>query len=337
MHKEEGVEMKNTTAVNDVPAADSENFEVKTTAENSRKNVRVKRTPIEIISKIVMIIFIVVCFVYCVSLFIPLIWMLMNSFKGYVEYYIRPSYMFPQEFVWENYSYVLSKLTVTLSTQKGRITYGLGDMLVNSVIWAAVNPIIYVALTTMCAYVIAKYEFRGRNFLFSLGIIVMILPIIGSMGAAMQLKKVLGIYDNMVLTMLTSTTCAFSGTNFLIVYAAFKGIPWAYAESVFMDGGGHFRAFFQVMLPLVSPTLVVLLVLGFIGGWNSYEIFLIWLPSYANLAYGMYYFQSNASLTGATVPQILAGFVVVSIPTAILYLTSQNLIMSKFTIGGLKG
>lgn len=298
---------------------------------------KIKKTPIEIVSAILVYFFVGLCLIYCLSLFVPLIWMIFNSFKSYTEYYMRPSYMFPKDFVWENYSYVLSKLTVTLSTSKGRITYGLGDMLVNSVIWAAVNPLIYVALLTMCAYVIAKYEFRGRNFLFSLGIIVMILPIIGSMGATMQIKKALGIYDNMIMTMLTSTTCAFSGTNFLIMYAAFKGIPWAYAESVFIDGGGHFRAFFQVMLPMVLPTCTVLLVLGFIGGWNSYEIFLIWLPSYANLAYGMYYFQSNAALTGATIPQVLAGFVVVSVPTAILYLASQNLIMSKFTIGGLKG
>lgn len=296
-----------------------------------------KKTKIEIVSLILMILIVTICIIYCISLFIPVIWMLINSFKGYAEYYMRPSYMFPQEFVWSNYSYVLSKLTVTLSTSKGRITYGIGDMLLNSVIWASVNPILYVALTTMCAYVISKYKFRGRNFLFSLGIIIMILPIIGSMGAAMQLKKALGIYDNMVLTILTSNVTVFSGTNFLILYAAFKGIPWAYAESVFIDGGGHLRAFLQVMLPMVFPTCMVLLVLGFIGGWNSYEIFLIWLPSYANLAYGMYYFQQNASLTGATVPQVLAGFVVVSIPTAILYLASQNLIMSKFTVGGLKG
>lgn len=298
---------------------------------------KIKRTPLEIVSKTLMYFFTVICIIYCLSLFIPLIWMMINSVKGYEEYYMRPSYMWPQKFVWSNYKYVLSELTVTLSTSKGRITYGLGDMIVNSFVWAIANSLLYVVVLTVCAYVIAKYKFVGRNFLFSLGIIVMILPIIGSMGASMQMKKALGIYDNMFLTIITSPVCAFSGTNFLIMYAAFKGIPWAYAESVFMDGGGHLRAFLWVMLPMVLPTCTVLLVLGFIGGWNSYEVFLIWLPSYANLAYGMYYFQANASLTGATMPQVLAGFVVVSVPTAVLYLASQGLIMSKFTVGGLKG
>ncbi|HAS56207.1 MAG TPA: hypothetical protein DCR94_02960, partial [Firmicutes bacterium] len=82
--------------------------------------------------------------------------------------------------------------------------------------------------------------------------------------------------------------------------------------------------------------------LSFLGAWNDYASFKIWLPSYSNLAYGLYEFQDNVlNLAGGgnagTVPMVMAGFTIVVIPTILVYFLSQKLIMSKFTVGGLKG
>jgi ABC-type glycerol-3-phosphate transport system permease component len=96
---------------------------------------------------------------------------------------------------------------------------------------------------------------------------------------------------------------------------------------------------FKIILPMVLPTCATLFVLDFITQWNAYESFLIWYPSTPNIAYGMYTFQNNASQGSgaATVPEILAGFIMCMIPSSILYLSTQKLIQSKFTVGGLKG
>ena len=91
------------------------------------------------------------------------------------------------------------------------------------------------------------------------------------------------------------------------------------------------------MFPLIVPTAAVLFILSFLSCWTNYIDFLVWFPSYPNLAVGMYMFQYNASLYMVGTPIVLAGFTVLAIPTTILYLLSQKLIMSKFNVGGLKG
>lgn len=274
--------------------------------------------------------------VYCVSLLIPLVWMLYTSLKNYSEYYLNP-YALPKKWIFTNYPSVFDKLKVTVTTASGRKTYGVISMIGYSFLWSTGLSAFTVFVTTLVAYVFSRYEFFGRKFLFALGIFVMITPIVGSMPSAMVVRKALGVYDNFAFMMITAPSTAFSGLHFLLLHAAFKRLPWSYSEAVFVDGGGHYTALFNIMLPLMLPTCVVLFVLNFFGAWNDYSTFMVWMPSYPNLAFGIYTFQNSAASYGATMPEILAGFVIVMIPTAILYLCLQNLIVSKFTVGGLKG
>lgn len=278
----------------------------------------------------------VLLIIYCITLLIPLIWMFYTSFKGYSEYYLS-TYALPKKWLVTNYINVFSKLTITVNNASGKHVYGLFSMLGYSFLWSVGVSAFNVFVTTIVAYVFSRYEFFGKKFLFSLGIFVMITPIVGNMPSAMVLKKAIGVYDNLALSILTSPATAFSGLYFLLLHAAFKRLSWSYAEAVFMDGGNHYTALFRIMLPMMLPTCIALFVLNFFGAWNDYSTFLIWMPSYPNLAYGIYLFQRDAANYGATMPEILAGFVIIMIPTVILYLFLQNLIVSKFTVGGIKG
>ena len=157
------------------------------------------------------------------------------------------------------------------------------------------------------------------------------------MPSAMQLRKALGVYDNMFMWIITSPQGCFSGMGFLLFYQLFKGLPDAYAEAASMDGAGHYTILFRIYIPMALPLWAVNFVLGFLGNWNDYGTPMVWLPSYPNLAYGMYLFQYQASHFHATQPEILAGFVIAMIPTIILYCSMQKLIVEKMQIGGLKG
>ncbi|MDY2901735.1 MAG: ABC transporter permease subunit, partial [Candidatus Borkfalkiaceae bacterium] len=214
--------------------------------------------------------------------------------------------------------------------------YRFPQMFGFSVIWAFSTSLINVFFTTIVAYVMAKYRFRGREFLYALGIFVMITPIVGNFPSAMTVKKALHVYDNMLLTVITTPSTVFSGVHFMLMFAAFKHVSWTYAEAAFIDGASDHRVMYAIMIPLVLPTCAVLFVLQFLGAWNDYGTFIIWLPSYPTLAYGMLTFQANADKYGATMPEIMAGFTLVAIPNIILYLAAQKLILAKFTVGGLK-
>ena len=276
----------------------------------------------------------VILIVYCVSLLILPIWMFLTSLKDPLEY-ATSAFAFPKSFNFDNYKSVFEKLQITIDYQT---TYTLWDMAGFSILYSVGVSLMSVILTTCMAYVIAKYKFPGRNFLYSLGIVIMIIPIVGNLPSAMVMRKALGTYDNIVLTILTSPCTAFSGLYFLLLHGAFKQLPWDYAEAVFVDGGGHYSAFFRMYLPMILPTMTVIFVLNLLGAWNDYMTFMLWLPSTPNLAYGLYLFQGvSRALYKSSITEIMAGFTLVIIPTVIMYLASQKLILSKFTVGGLKG
>lgn len=275
--------------------------------------------------------------VYCISLLLPLIWMLYSSLKDEISFSIDILGL-PKRLMFENYTNVIKYIKVSRMTETGMREYGLASMALYSVIRSVASPFLTVACQACVAYVLSKYKFVGSRFIYNLGIVIMILPIVGSTASTMFMYKKLGVYDNLFLKIITGPSNIF-GLHFLILYGTFKGLPWSYAESAFIDGAGHFKVLFSIMLPLALPTCSVLFVLDFLNVWNDYQTSLLWLPSYPNLAYGLWYFQLYGTTggSGATMPMVLAGFAIIMTPTVILYLSAQKLIVSKFTVGGLKG
>lgn len=286
--------------------------------------------------------------IYCISLLFFPLWMIKVSFQAETDY-LYNTIGFIKEWDFTNYLKVFEQLSYSnkiIYTHNGvaMVSSNIWKMALTSIVYSGGVSFVSVALTTGVAYVLAKYKFPGSKFLFTLGVVLMIVPIVGNAPSAMVIRSkwLIPTYDNLFLTILTSNTTAFSGLNFLLLYGAFKGIPWDYAEAVFVDGGGHYSAFFKMYLPMILPTSAVIFLLSFLGAWNDYTSFKIWLPSYSNLAYGLYEFQDSVlNLTGGgsagTVPMVMAGFTIVVVPTIIVYFLSQKLIMSKFTVGGLKG
>jgi N-acetylglucosamine transport system permease protein len=279
----------------------------------------------------------VVLVVYCLSLMLPLIWMLLASVKSFDDYLLN-SFGIPKTWNFSNYKEVFEVFKVPYKGKNGgRVTYGFVPMAYYSVIWTFGTAFVHVALNAMCAYALAAFNFKGKNLIYNIGIFVMVIPIVGSTPSAMILRESMGIRNNMFLLMFTSENCAFSGLHFLLLYAAFKGISTTYREAVYIDGGNNYTAFFKVVLPMILPSMVAVFVLKFLASWTDYSTFLIWLPSYPSLSVGMFLFEQSATKTGVSMPVVLATFVVVTIPTVILYFATQNILMSKFTVGGLKG
>ena len=283
-------------------------------------------------------IFVITCMlIFCASLLIILAWQFYTSVKPPIEYF-ENSFAFPKKFRWENFKEAYGFLNIELlSPSRGYIIYGFWDMMTVSIIWAFGIPFVSLFYTLMVSYVMSKYRWKGRDFFYALGIFLMIMPIYGGTGMGMIIRKAIGMYDNLFLTILLSPGYCFSGMWFMLFYAAWKAIPMDYSEAAFIDGAGHCRTMFMIMMPMMIPTFAAVFLMNFLSTWNDYNTFLLWLPSYANLSYGMYLFQEDAANYGAAIPQIMAGFIICMVPTTILFACSQKLIASKLTIGGLKG
>ncbi len=301
-----------------------------------KKIVR-KRKPMSKVNKISLTIISILFIIQLLSVMLPPIWMILTAFRDTIDYFIA-EFGWPNPWVFDNFKTVLPLLNFSrYVTGVGIVNYSLFDMYKTSFIWSFGVAFVATFWYALCGYVFAKYKFPGKELLYGIGIFVMIAPIVGGLTSGLVVYKRLGVYDNMLVQILLGPGCSFSGGTFLIFYAMFKGIPWDYAEAGFIDGAGHVRVAIQLMFPHIAGFWFVQFLLAFLGQWNNYEIYMTMLPSYANLAYGMFLFQNDASSYGATPPQVMAGFLFVCIPTTIIYLCCSKVIITKATAGGLKG
>ncbi len=276
----------------------------------------------------------VILFVHMLTLVIPFVWMLITSFKGLLDY--QKSFLgLPEKWHFENYTDIFDILKIEAIKDGVLMEFGVESMLFNSIILALFKPFFSMLGMILCSYVVAKYNFKGKQLLFNINIFVMIIPIVGTLANTLIVYKNFGIYNNLWSYIILPSQPF--GFNFLLMYGVWKAIPNEYAEAVQIDGGNHWTVFTKIALPIALPTIFTLYILGFIGQWNDYSASLIYLPSVPNLAYGLYEFQYNSAKYGATLPEILAAFVVCSIPSVILFIASQKIITKSLMIGGLKG
>lgn len=178
---------------------------------------------------------------YAVSLLYPLVWVLLNSFKDSGQFFADP-FGLAKHIYLENYVDAF-KLEVSRTNLVG--------MFGNSLILVAGCTFVSVFVPTLSAYVISKYKFKGRNFLYSLAISTMLIPAIGTLSATYKLMVDTGLYNTYIGIIIMSS--GGFGFNFIMIYGFFRNISWAYAEAAMLDGAGDFKIFLSIMLPQVWP------------------------------------------------------------------------------------
>lgn len=274
--------------------------------------------------KIVFVVVFIIFLIHTISLLIPVLYILLTSLKGKYEYFENPI-GFPQAWQFSNFAEAFETLNVN------DVTFGM--MFFNSVWFTVLNVLSYLFAPALLGYIMAKYTFKGRNFLYSLIIFSLTIPIVGSGAAAMKLIVNLGLYDN-PLHIIVNFLNGFTG-HFLIFYGFFKSVSWSYAESAQIDGAGHFKTYLHIMLPQALPIFLTFAITDSIDVWNTYESVLLYYPSYPTLSAGLFTFKENA-LRG-NFPVYYAGLLMAIIPTLLLFSIFSKKIMTSISVGGLKG
>ena len=203
----------------------------------------------------------------------------------------------------------------------------------NSIWITVVQTGLSVFMPTMTGYVMSKYKFVGRDFIYGAVIFSMVIPVVGSTAAGLQLHAQIGTWDTPIFAVLNSI--GGFGTTFIVYYGFFKSVSWAYAEATQIDGGGPFTIFFRVMLPQAKPIMMTYMITNGIANWNAYEQLLLYMPSYPNIAAGLLMLKGKVSRFGE--PIYYAGLMIAMIPAIALFATFSNKIMGSISIGGLKG
>ena len=294
----------------------------KTSSWHEYKNLWKKKSVGE---KITLSIMFVVFIIYGFSLLFPLIWALYNSFKTTVDYN-QDSFRLPLEWTLKNYETVFT----TAAAGKTNIPMAI----INSIWISFLSTFLGLFASCLTSYVVAKYRFKSSTLIYTIAIFIQIIPLVGGITGMYQLLwGTLQIADQPFL--IWPIWFGGFGFSFLMLYSAFKSVPWSYAESAFIDGAGHFTTFLRIMLPSVKPILASLFVVNFIGAWNDYMTAYLYMPSWAPLSLAVYLLRDDA--TRISYPVYLAVVVVSVIPIIALFISFQKLIMENTTVGGLKG
>lgn len=276
--------------------------------------------------KILFIVMFIIFLMHCITLSMPMLWMLMSSFKESMEYAMGDPFALPA--VWEFHNYVEAVTMLSM----GQTTF-IG-MLFNSIWYTVLRTALNVFMPAITGYVLSKYRFKGRNIIYGVAIFSMTVPIVGSAAADVKLYGDLGLYDTPFYVIIASLG-AFN-TTFLIYYGFFKSVSWSYAEAAQIDGGGHFTIFFKVMLPQAIPIILTYAVTISIGHWNDYQTIIMYLPSYPTLSSGLFEYEAIAT-RGVDYPRYYAGLFISMIPTITIFAIFSGKIMTSISVGGLKG
>ncbi len=264
--------------------------------------------------------------IYAVSLLIPLFWGIWNSFLTRAEYNMVSAVIkVPSAIRFDNYINAWAELSAN--------GVSMVSMTLNSLWYAAGSTALVLFANTMTAYVCEKYEFVGAGFIKKFQWITMSIPIMGNMAATLRWLRNIHVYDSYLYIV---GTVGGLGFMFIFMSSTFRGLSWEYAEAAFMDGAGHFRVFFQVMLPQVLPTVTALFVSEFITRWNDSMTPLVYFPNLPTLASGLYVYQTIAS-RAINYPMLFAALVMCMIPVLVLFIFFQDTLMDLQLGGGVKG
>ena len=277
----------------------------------------------------------VVLLIYAISLLVPFIWAIITSLKSNPDFMINPMDL-PQAWLFSNYKTAFNYIFVPVKYGTTLRYVMLAEMFGYTILYSVGCALAATFTPCVVAYLVQKYPFPFGKVLYTVVLVTMVIPIIGSLPSEYAFVQALGFNDSMVGMWIMKVN--FLGSYFLILYAAWKGLPNSYMEAAFVDGATHWRVFFQIMLPLLKTQLLVVFVLNFIMFWNDYSAPMLYMPNKPTAAYGLYYFSigggSNAQQTSTT-PMKLAGSIVVTTPILIFFIIFKDKLIGNLTMGGL--
>ncbi len=284
----------------------------------------------DITKKIMFLIFLL----YAVTLVLPFVFMIINSLKGNDEFFSGNIWSFPKNLTFSNYVNAFLNFPTTGKIAGKTVEFNMISMLFVSLGITLATTFLNTLVASCLAYVLARYEFKGRTLIYSVIILVMVVPVIGTLPSKYKLMSNLHLIDNPIGLILLYASGL--GMPFFILYGFFKNISPGYIEAAFVDGATDAKAFFKIMLPIARPTLVSVSVIYAIGIWNDYTTASIFMKNIPTLAVGLRKMLVDLQHRAAF-PESFAAMAIALLPILIIFICFQKTIMQNTVAGGLKG
>ena len=255
---------------------------------------------------------------------IPFVYMISTSLKTIGE--AMGASFFPSELHFENYFE---------AWQRGNFPRYFW----NSIRITGISLLGSVSISILAAYGFARIKFPGRDLIFGILLSTMMIPAMVTIIPNFLTVTWLGrIGPIKWINNWPALTVPFMGSvfNIFLLRQFFAQIPDELFDAARIDGSGHLRFLFQVVLPLSRAPLMVILVLTFIGSWNSlaWPLLVTNTPDWRPISVGMLNFVTDA---GQEIHYIMAAAFITIIPILIIYFFTQKQFTESIARSGLKG
>jgi len=270
----------------------------------------------------------------------PILWVFLSSFKSPEEIFSSP-WTLPAELRWDNWARAWN-------------TAHIGRYMLNSVKVVAISTFATMLLGSMAAYVLARYRFLGNRAIYYLFVSGLAFPIFLALVPLFFVLRDFPLFQAWGTLIGSDTGLLGTHTGLILAYIAwslpftifflsafFKTLPTSIAEAALIDGAGHYKLFFRVMLPMAKPGLISVGIFNLIGQWAQYLLPLYLIPGGEDTESRWVLTQGIASISTAAGfksdwEALFAAITIAILPMIIIYALMQRQIQAGLTAGAIK-
>lgn len=270
--------------------------------------------------------------VLAIAFLVPFYWMVVSSLKTNQTMFTNPIVWWPPVLHWENYT--------TAINYPG---FPFLRFLWNSTYYAIGVTIGTVASCSMVGYAFARLRFPFRNGLFYITVATLMIPwVVTFIPTFILFRSVDSIFSPLNIkilgTYLPLIVPAFGGNAFYIFMMRqfFMGLPNELSDAARVDGSSEFRTFWQIMLPLVKPAIMVMAVFTFLATWHDFfgPLIYVYDNSQYPLSLGLYAFRAQRTTEWAP---MMAAATLATLPLIGVFFFTQRYFLEGIKLTGIKG
>lgn len=250
----------------------------------------------------------------------PLIWMVYSSLKTNREI-SRSILSLPKAFRWQHFI-------------EAWVEGNLGRLYINSLVVTGLSVLIIIVFSSLAAYAFARLKFRGRDTLFSVFLIGLLLPSQAVIIPLFVLLRDLHLLNTWWSLILPYSSWSLALTIYLLK-SFYLTLPQELEDAAYIDGASLFQVFYYVMLPLIRPALVTMIILNLVGLWNELLFSLLFIRDDAlrTLPSGLLTFYGYHNVDYRLVFSALS---ISTIPILIVYFFFQKQVIAGLTVGSIE-
>ena len=257
----------------------------------------------------------------CLFTLVPFLWMLSTSFKSATEIVKLPPTLLPEKFTLQSYQTIFNDPRVPLAR-----------FYLNSIIVSVCVVTMVLFTSSLAGYVFAKYQFYGKNFIFTLLLASMMIPFQVMMIPLYLILVRLGITDSLLGLIVPGATSAF---GIFLMRQFIESIPSELIDAARIDGAAEFGIYSRIILPQMGPALATLGIFTFMGTWNDYlwPLIVITTTEKRTLPIMLSWYNSQH---GSRYDLTMAVSVLVILPILLVYFIFQRWVVRGIALTGFK-